>query len=179
MNTLTKIKCAFALITWLAAIMLLACACSGGIDIKRDYGYRVETLLLPEKLRQGETIDLEFSIIRDGYYTGTRYKFRYFQSKGQGILNYKGEAVPVNRFRDIDSDNFVLVYQSISGNEQQQLDFVFEDSSGKRVEYSISFDGETADREEEKEENESQKISYDTYRGLYSIQRPLLAVHRL
>jgi hypothetical protein len=178
-NMLTKIKRAFALITWLAAIMLLALACSGRLDIVQDYGYHVETLPLPGKLRQGETIDLEFSIIRDGYYTGTRYKFRYFQSKGQGILSYKGEAVPVNRFRDIEADNFVITYQSLC-DDTQKLDFVFEDSSGSRVEYSISFDGEATDREEErKEENESQKISYDDYRGLYNIQRPLLAVYRL
>lgn len=175
---LTKIKRAFAQIIWLAAIMLLACACSGNLDIVQDYGYRIETLPLPEKLKQGETVDLEFSIVREGYYTGAKYKFRYFQSKGQGILGYKGEAIPVNRFRDIEADDFVLTYQSQSGNEQQQLDFVFEDSSGRRVEYSISFDGEAADREE-KEESKQQKISYDDFRGLYSVQHRLLAVHRM
>jgi hypothetical protein len=175
-HMLTKIKRAFAQITWLAAVMLLALACSGNLDIKQDYGYRIETLPLPDKLRQGETIDLEFSIVRDGYYTGTKYKFRYFQSKGQGILGYKGSTVPVNRFRDIDADDFVITYQSQSGNEQQQLDFVFEDNYGRRVEYSISFDGETAGMEEE---SKQQKISYDDYRGLYSIRHSLLAVHRL
>jgi hypothetical protein len=175
-NMIAKIKRVFALIIWLAAIMLPALACSGDIDIVQDYGYRVETLPLPKKLKQGETVGLEFSIIRDGFYSGTRYKFRYFQNQGQGLLSYKGNTVPVNRFRDIEADDFVLTYQSQSGNEQQQLDFVFEDNSGRRVEYSISFDGEAAGTEEE---NEPQKISYDDYRGLYSIQRRLLAVHRL
>lgn len=172
---LTKIKRAFAQITWLAAVMLLALACSGDIDIVQDYGYRVETLPLPKKLKQGETVGLEFSIIRDGFYSGTRYKFRYFQSQGQGLLSYKGNTVQVNRFRNIEADDFVLTYQSQS-KDTQKLDFVFEDNSGRRVEYSISFDGEAAGTEEE---NEPQKISYDDYRGLYSIQHCLPAVHRL
>jgi hypothetical protein len=51
----------------------------------------------------------------------------------------------MNRFLDIDSDNFVLVYQSLSEN-RQQLDFVFESNFGRRVEYMISFDGESVDK---------------------------------
>jgi hypothetical protein len=136
----TKVKRALALMTWLAAIMLLALACSDSLDIVQDYGYRVETLPLPKKLKPGETVDLEFSIVREGYYKETAYKFRFFQSEGEGILSYKGKAVSVNRFQEIDSDNFVLTYQSLSENQQQRLDFVFENNFGKRMEYSISFD---------------------------------------
>ncbi|MDR2469356.1 MAG: DUF3872 domain-containing protein [Tannerella sp.] len=33
---------------------------------------------------------LEFSIVREGYYSETAYKFRYFQSEGEGILTYRG-----------------------------------------------------------------------------------------
>jgi hypothetical protein len=126
--------------------MLSAPACNDCLDIVQDYGYRIETLPLPEKLKPGETVDLEFSIVREGYYTGTAYRFRYFQSEGEGILSYKDKAVPVNRFQDIDSDNFVLVYQSLSENQQQRLDFVFENNFGRRMEYSISFDGASKDK---------------------------------
>jgi hypothetical protein len=127
--------------------MLIACivlSCNDPLDIVQDYGYRIETLPLPAKLKPGETVDLEFSIVREGYYTGTDYKFRYFQTKGMGRLSYKGETVPMNRFQDIDADHFVLVYQSLSENQQQQLDFVFENSFGRRTEYTLSFDPESS-----------------------------------
>jgi hypothetical protein len=59
----------------------------------------------------------------------------------------------VNRFQDISADNFVLTYQSLC-DDQQQLDFVFvEDSSGRRVEYTVAFSGESEEEDsEEKEE---------------------------
>jgi hypothetical protein len=132
-------------------IACIVCACSDSLDIVQDYGYSVETLPLPKKLVQGETVNLEFSIVREGYYSETAYKFRYFQSEGEGILIYRGKTVPVNRFQEIGSDNFVLTYQS-QCDDQQQLDFVFENSFGKRVEYTVSFGG--------KEETEHRIISH-------------------
>jgi hypothetical protein len=129
--------------------MLLAsivCACDDRLDIIQNYGYSVETLPLPKKLVQGETVNLEFSIVREGYYSEAAYRFRYFQSEGEGILSYKGEAVPMNRFREIETDGFVLVYQSTC-DDRQQLDFVFEDSAGQRVEYTVAFAGESAKEE--------------------------------
>jgi hypothetical protein len=124
----------------------IACACSDHLDIVQDYGYRVETLPLPDKLGKGESVDLEFSIIREGQYAGTSFHYRYFQSKGVGMLSYEGQTVPVNRFQAIASDNFVLVYQC-QAEEQQQLDFVFEDSFGRRVEYTITFASERTENQ--------------------------------
>jgi hypothetical protein len=129
----------------LAAIV---CACNDRLDIVQDYGYSVETLPVPKKIKQGETVDLEFSIVREGYYSETKYRFRYFISEGEGILSYRGKALPVNRFHDIDADNFVLTYQSQS-DDRQQLDFVFEDSFGKKVEYTVAFSGEEVEKEPE------------------------------
>jgi hypothetical protein len=145
----TKVKRAWTLMMWPAAIMLLTLACNDSLDIVQDYGYRVETLPLPEKLKPGETVDLEFSIVREGYYKETAYRFRFFQSEGEGILSYQGKSVPVNRFQDIDSDNFVLTYQSLSKSQQQQLDFVFESNFGRRVEYIVAFSSEQTEKETE------------------------------
>jgi hypothetical protein len=115
------------------------CACTDDLDILRSYEYGIETLPLPKSLEKGETVALEFSIVRKGYYTGTSYKFRYFQSGGKGRLTgYYGDDIPANRFQNILSDNFVLYYESRC-EEQQQLDFVFEDNFGQRVEYTITF----------------------------------------
>jgi hypothetical protein len=129
-------------------IACIVCACNNNLDIVQDYGYCIETLPLPKKLVQGETVNLEFSIVREGYYSETAYKFRYFQSEGEGILTYRGKAIPMNRFQDIGSDNFVLTYQSRC-DDQQQLDFVFENSFGRRLDCTIAFGGESVVENEE------------------------------
>ena len=126
----------------------VACACSGcsdDLDIRRDYLYCVETLPLPKSLKKGETVALEFSIVREGNYAGTTYKYRYFQSEGEGMLtSSKGQIIPVNRFQPIASDDFVLTYTNLA-EEQTQLDFVFEDNFGKRMEYTLTFTGKRTD----------------------------------
>jgi len=137
----------FILYTLLLSVVV--CACNDDLDIKQDYGYSIETLPLPKSLKQGQTVALEFSIIRQGYYTGTSYKFRYFQSEGEGTLkNDKGKTLVMNRFHAIASDNFVLNYKCLL-EEQQQLDFVFEDNFGQRVEYSITFTSKRVDERKE------------------------------
>lgn len=143
-----KIKRALALTVWLAAIMLLALACNDDLDVRQAYGYSVETLPLPKSLEKGELVALEFSIVREGDYAGATYKFRYFQSEGEGSLkDGKGKVIPVNRFQSIASDNFVLTYTNLA-EEQAQLDFVFEDNFGQRVEYTVTFAGKRTDDEE-------------------------------
>ena len=137
----------FILYTLLLSVVV--CACNDDLDIKQDYGYSIETLPLPKSLKQGQTVALECSIIRQGYYTGTSYKFRYFQSEGEGTLkNDKGKTLVMNRFHAIASDNFVLNYKCLL-EEQQQLDFVFEDNFGQRVEYSITFTSKRVDERKE------------------------------
>jgi len=141
-------KKTLAYLLYTMLIACIVCACNDRLDIIQDYGYSVETLPLPKTLKQGETVDLEFSIIREGNYSGTKYRFRYFQSDGEGQLSCNGKVIPVNRFQDVTSDNFVLTYRCL-GSEQQQLDFVFENNFGRRVDYSITFDGGSNDQTQE------------------------------
>jgi len=130
-------------------LSVVVCACNDDLDIKQDYGYSIETLPLPKSLKQGQTVALEFSIIRQGYYTGTSYTFRYFQSEGEGMLkDEKGKTLAMNRFHSIASDNFVLTYKCLV-EEQQQLDFVFEDNFGQRLEYTVKFTGAQSDEDTE------------------------------
>ena len=136
-------------ILYVLLLSVVVCACSDNLDIKQDYGYSIETLPLPKSLKQGQAVALEFSIIREGYYTGTLYRFRYFQSEGEGTLkNDKGKTLEMNRFNAIASDNFMLTYKCLL-EEQQQLDFVFENNFGQRVEYTITFKSNQTNEEKE------------------------------
>lgn len=140
----------YILYTLLLAAVACACSgCSDDLDIRRDYPYAVETLPLPKSLKKGQSVDLEFSIVREGDYTGTTYKYRYFQSEGEGLLtDTKGKIIPMNRFQTIASDDFVLTYTNLA-EEQAQLDFMLEDNFGQRVEYTITFAGKRTDEEKE------------------------------
>ena len=137
----------YILYTLLLAVV--ACACSDDLSIRQSYTYSVGTLPLPKALGNGERVDLEFSILREGYYDETEYQFRYFQSEGEGVLtDGKGQSIPVNRFQNIPSDDFVLTYQCV-GEERQQLDFVLTDNFGQMVEYTISFNSKRTEKEPE------------------------------
>ncbi|KAA6310603.1 hypothetical protein EZS27_038118 [termite gut metagenome] len=136
----------YVLLLLLLLLGVMLCACNNELDIRQDYSYRIETLPLPKSLKKGESVALEFSILPEGNYSETSYKFRYFQSEGTGILTCKGQAVPMNRFEGIASDDFVLTYQSTC-EQQQELDFVFENNFGRRVEYTITFTGKKTEKE--------------------------------
>ncbi|KAA6307505.1 hypothetical protein EZS27_040824, partial [termite gut metagenome] len=146
LNKQTDMKKTLSYFLYTMLIACIVCACSDDLDIIQSYGYSVETLPLPKKLKQGETVNLEFFIIRKGNYSGTSFRFRYFQSDGTGILTSKDKTIPVNRYQDIVNDDFVLTYQCTC-EEQQQLDFMFEDNFGKRVEYTVTFASERTEEE--------------------------------
>jgi hypothetical protein len=80
-----KMKKTLSYFLYMMLIAGIVCACNDNLDIVQDYGYRVETLPLPKRIRQSETVALEFSILREGYYKEAAYRFRYFQSEGEGI----------------------------------------------------------------------------------------------
>ncbi|MDR0429750.1 MAG: DUF3872 domain-containing protein [Tannerellaceae bacterium] len=139
----------FSYILFTLLLGAIACACSDNLSIRQSYTYSIGMLPLPSALENGEAVNLEFSIVREGYYEGTAYKFRYFQSAGKGVLtDSKGKSIPVNRFQDIPSDDFTLIYQC-TGEEQQQLDFVFMDNFGQVVEYTIAFNSKRTEPEPE------------------------------
>jgi hypothetical protein len=107
------------------------------LDIVQDYGYRIETLPLPKRIKQGKTVALEFSIIREDYYKEAAYRFRYFQNEGEGILSYQGRAM--SRFQNVPSDDFVLYYR-LECDEQQLLDFVLVESTSPLNQRDLQMD---------------------------------------
>lgn len=116
-------------------------SCSDELTIKQDYDYSIQTLPIPQKIQQGETVPIEFIIVRDAVYKKAIYSFRFFQTDGKGTLtNDKGQPYTVNRYYNVE-DTFTLLYTSCC-EETQTLDFVFTDNFGKELEYRVSFQNE-------------------------------------
>ncbi len=119
-------------------LLVVLYSCSDELTIKQDYDYSIQTLPVPQKIQKGQTVPIEFMIIRDAVYKKAVYSFRFFQTDGKGTLtNDKGQPYTVNRYYIIE-DTFTLLYTSRC-EEAQTLDFVFTDNFGKESEYRISF----------------------------------------
>jgi hypothetical protein len=147
-NMLTKIKRACALITWLAAMMMLALACSDDIDIKRDYEFKVTHLPVPKKIKKGQTIEIRCRLERTGYYHATKYVMRYFQAEGRGLLRM-GDSEPFlpNGLYELKEDAFRLYYTSQS-EEQAVIDIYFFNSEGNSFTLSFSFNNDNSKEEQ-------------------------------
>ena len=128
----------------ISLLCIIGCfGCSSHLDIRQDYAFEIEMLPVPKRLQREETVALEFAIVREEIFTGTRYFFRYFQPDGKGVLtDDKGERYAMNRFYPLMDEVFRMLYRSECA-EGQTLDFVFMDNFGRKVEYSVAFQNET------------------------------------
>jgi hypothetical protein len=126
----------------------IACACSDNIDIKQGYEFKVTHLPVPKKIKKGETVEIRCQLEKSGYYTGTDYRFRYFQPDGQGILRMDGsEAFLPNDYYELTKESFSFYYTSQS-EEQQVIDIYFFDNLGGSYVLSFTFNADTSGEEE-------------------------------
>ncbi|SHG42538.1 DUF3872 domain-containing protein [Dysgonomonas macrotermitis] len=140
-------KCASYIIFTLL-LAAIACACSDDIDIKQGYEFEVTHLPVPKELKVGEVAEIRCQLKRSGYYDGTKYSLRFFQSEGEGSLRIgSGEPLLPNDIYPLPGDTFRLYYTSGS-EEQAVIDLVFLDSSGNEFPLSFTFNADTGGEEE-------------------------------
>ena len=61
-------------------------SCEDDLDVQQAYPFTVETMPVPKRLVQGETAEIRCEIVREGYFSDTRYTIRYFQPDGECTL---------------------------------------------------------------------------------------------
>lgn len=61
-------------------------SCEDDLDVQQAYPFKVETMPVPKRLVQGETAEIRCEIVREGYFSDTRYTIRYFQPDGRGYI---------------------------------------------------------------------------------------------
>ena len=103
-------------------------SCEDDLDVQQAYPFTVETMPVPKRLVQGETAEIRCEIVREGYFSDTRYTIRYFQPDGEGTLRMDDGMVllPNDRY-PLDRDVFRLYYTS-ECEDQQTIDVYFEDN---------------------------------------------------
>lgn len=134
-----NIICKIGLGCCMMAALLCFGSCNDKLEIQQAYPFTIETMPVPKKLKVGETIEIRCQLKRDGYYTPTTYKIRFFQPDGKGELKMdNGTLFLPNDFYPLEKETFRLYYTSAS-TDQQTIDVYVEDSFQQLVQLTFSF----------------------------------------
>ena len=143
-----KIKTFFGITAWLAAIMLLALACSNDMDINKVYAFDLVCMPVQKKIVQGEVAEIRAQIVKEGNFQDTKFYIRYFQVDGKGELRLdNGTVLLPNDLYLLEKETFRMYYTSHS-TDQQVIDVYIEDSHGQVVQKTFSFQNDRGEEEE-------------------------------
>lgn len=121
------------------AIMLLTGCEKEVLDVQEVFPFEVKVMPVPKEIAMGETVEIRFSIISTGNYSGNMYSIRYFQHDGQGMLSYLGyKPYLPNDLYPLAEREFRLYYMSKSV-VSQQFDVWIVDSFGHEKQISFQF----------------------------------------
>lgn len=143
-----KVRKFLGITAWLAAIMLLACACSSDLDINQVYAYDLVCMPVQKKIVQGKTAEIRCRLVKEGDYAQAQFFIRYFQPDGKGelCLNEGAPLRPNDRY-PLEQETFRLYYTS-QCTDQQTVDIFIEDSFGQVVQKAFSFQNEKGEEEQ-------------------------------
>lgn len=143
-----KIKTFFGITAWLAAIMLLALACSNDMDINKVYAFDLVCMPVQKKIVQGEVAEIRAQIVKEGNFQDTKFYIRYFQVDGKGQLQLdNGTVLLPNDLYLLEKETFRIYYTSHS-TDQQVVDVYIEDNHGQVVQKTFSFQNDRGDEVE-------------------------------
>ncbi len=117
---------------WAALFVLVftLTSCDDDLDVQQSYPFTVDVMPYPDKIANGETVELRMTILPEGNYTNTLYTIRYFQYEGKGTLKLVDGPTLVNNNRVLlESKTFRLNYTARSSEAHKFL-VVVEDLSG-------------------------------------------------
>ena len=143
-----RIKTFFGITAWLAAIMLLALACSSDMDINKVYAFDLVCMPVQKKIVQGEVAEIRAQIVKEGNFQDTKFYIRYFQVDGKGQLQLdNGTVLLPNDLYLLEKETFRMYYTSYC-TDQQVIDVYIEDSFGQVVQKTFSFQNDRGGEEE-------------------------------
>ena len=143
-----RIKTFFGITVWLAAIMLLALACSSDMDINKVYAFDLVCMPVQKKIVQGEVAEIRAQIVKEGSYQDTKFYIRYFQVDGKGQLQLDNETILLpNDLYLLEKETFRMYYTSHC-TDQQVIDVYIEDNHGQVVQKTFSFQNDRGEEED-------------------------------
>lgn len=130
----------------LFTLVFSLCSCSDYLDVQQSYPFTVDVMPYPDKIVNGETVELRMTIVPEGNYTSTLYTIRYFQYEGKGTLKLVDGPTLVNNDRVLlESKEFRLNYTAKSADSHELL-ITIEDNYGTKWEQTFEFNNSDDDR---------------------------------
>ncbi len=132
----------------LAALWLAAC--NDKLETERVYGFSLSHWYLQEEITPGDTVEIRFTLRRDGNYAGASYRVGYTQLSGEGevfdceeLKLVSRESVELGKIVGLDKSDplawvFTLYYRN-TGGKDPQLQFFVTDNFGQRQELDVDF----------------------------------------
>lgn len=141
---------AIAICGVVATVMWLFTRCSDKMDIQKEYDFSLSTWYLQKTIKQGEAVEIRFTLDKAGNYDGARYNIGYIQMAGKGVVYDEAGTMLVNRemhalddMANVDRSHpfkevFTLYYRSL-GTKKSELKFVVMDNFNQQTELEIGF----------------------------------------
>lgn len=159
---ITNALAAFFAAMLVALVAMFLVSCENDMDVQQAYPFTVETMPVPTRIVQGETVEIRCELKREGRFRDARYTIRYFQPDGKGTLRMDDGMVllPNDRY-PLDREVFRLYYTS-ECEDQQSIDIYFEDNSEPGQLFLLSFDFNNEKKDETEEKIEGSVVSSET-----------------
>lgn len=156
-----KVRKFLGITAWLAAIMLLACACNDSIDTNSVYRFDLETMPVQKRIIEGETAEIRCTLVKQGDWQEVRFYIRMFQTDGKGELRMDdGTVFAPNDLYPLTKQTFRLYYTSHC-TDQQSIDVYIQDNLGQVVQKTFTFQDESI----EDEGGEAQTADWNPFTG--------------
>lgn len=129
----------------LFALVFTLTSCDDDLDVQQSYPFTVDVMPYPDKIANGETVELRMAIVPEGNYSNTLYTIRYFQYEGKGVLKLVDGPTLVNNDRVLlESKQFRLNYTARSTGSHELL-VTIEDNYGTKWEQTFEFNNSDGD----------------------------------
>lgn len=138
----------------LVAVLFAIVRCNDKISVRKEYNFTLSHWFLQDKIKQGETVQIQFTLHREGRFADAVYYVGYLQAKGKGEVFDSEQRYLVNReyhtlsaLPDLHEDGrgnqvFTLYYRSLS-NKKSEVRFTVMDNFGQEQTLTVSFDPDT------------------------------------
>ncbi len=119
--------------------ILFACNNDNELDIQQNFPFELHIMPVPKEIKEGQKVEIRFTIVPTGNFKNRQYNLRYFQFDGEGILQYDDEPpYQPNDLYEITKEKFRLYYTSKS-SVSQSFDVWILDNFGNEKQVSFQF----------------------------------------
>lgn len=122
-------------------------ACDDELEVQQAFPFTVELMPIPNKVTNGETVEIRCELVTEGKTDNTIYTIRYFQFEGKGTLKMDNGIVLQPNDRYLLEKEIFRMYYTSECDESQNFIVVVEDNYGQSYEMEFDLNNENVDEE--------------------------------